>query len=499
MIKRILLASLMLFASILSSLLPAFPASAASLYDTAYQPTDEIHEYYPFGSYQCPTKTDLSTSWSSYITDESKWQFGQTTWAPAMKQSLQNAFAHGRWGVSMTLNNNGATDGNHIAQVTVFWTEDTSLSLEWLSDGGTKYVRTNSVKAAIITCAKLYSGGNDQPLALPVEWDGTTIVPRQVMVSNSNPYSPSGAYDTVTKNFFVYTDHPNYPPDYAGPSIPASHNPKPDFYVPYILNVDDKKLTIAPKPADTGGKCWKWASTLVKKGTSTSDNFADWEVISETDYLASNEPAELKARDYGNDYAIGMMPYNCDAPAVPISDSYNLKLERIFPLKIDGSSYILDSDDLNCDNGGICEQPSPYEDCSTYGTDLIGGLGCVMRNFGVFLRSLFVTLFVPTPGFLKDYFTEFKEFINTKFGFLIWPLTWSVDFVSAFFNGVNGTNNICNWSFGNIFNSDFKLNFCSLEQNFPTAFNTARYMIQAFTVFVLVSGLYTHYRRTLKT
>jgi hypothetical protein len=297
----------------------------------------------------------------------------------------------------------------------------------------------------------------------------------------------------------VASDHIIYPSDYSGFPLPSSFTPKPDFYVPYILNVDDKNVTVSPKTIDTGGKCWKWASTLVKKGASTSDNLGDWEVISETDYLASNEPAHLRAKDYGTDYAIGMLAYDCDAPAAKISDLYNLKLERVFPLKIDGSSYVLDSANLNCDNGGVCEEPSPYEDCSTYGTDLIGGLGCIFRNFGVFLRSLFITLFVPSSGFIKDYFTQFKDFITTKLGFLVWPLQWAVGFINAFFDGLDGTNNICSWSFGNLFNSDLKLNFCSLEQNFPTPFNTVRYMIQAFTVFGLISGLYAHYRRLIHT
>lgn len=491
-ITRILAALLILFTSVSSVLLSSKMAGAASIYDDYYHRTEAIKvNGNNYGGNTCSDQ-DISANWSSYILDKSKWL--NPTYNGNADVSLQNAFDHGRWGVSMSNQWGGS---GYYTSVSVFWTEDTSLAVNWNAADERIEVNGNQVHAITISSRLIVFGNGD---CTPIAW-GHYQVPFTV-VSTKKPFvnSPASANEAGgTTNLFIYSDHYNYPSGYAGPQIPDSFTPKPDFYVPYILNVDDKNITVTPKPIDSGGKCWKWASTLKKQGTSSSNNFFDWETIQATDYLASNAPAELRAREYGNDYAIGMLAYDCDAPAAKISDSYNLMLSRVYPLKVDGSSYILDSDDLNCENGGVCEEPSPYEDCAAFGADIIGGLGCVMRNFGVFLRSLFMTLFVPSPGFFKDYFSDFKSFIDTKFGFLIWPLTFAVDFVNAFFNGVNGTNNICNWSFGNLFNSDFKLNFCSLEQNFPTAFNTARYMIQAFTVFVLISGLYSHYRRLLKT
>jgi|GEM_PF-4163956 len=493
--------ALLLVSSLVCSLLSSPLANAASALDANYQNIDNISTFSNVGSFAC-ANTDISSSWSSYITDSSKWSNPGSASDPTSEMSrartsFQAALSSGRWGVSQhseyVANSSRGTSGS-FRVVQVFWTEDNSLALTWQTDGGID-VTGSGVHSISIGCGNVVFGNSSDN---PVAWaySGAT------RISNSTPFHATPTTNAEAygiANFFVYTDHPNYPTGYGGIQIPSSFTPKADFYVPYNLNVDDKNITVTPKSVNTGGKCWKWAATLIKKGTSTSDNLADWEVISETDYLASNEPAHLRAKDYGTDYAIGMLAYDCDAPAPKISDSYNLKLERISPLKVDGSSYVLDSDNLNCDSGGVCEEPSPYENCSTYGTDLIGGLGCVMRNFGVFLRSLFVTLFVPTPGFLKDYFSSFKDFITTKLGFLVWPLQWAIDFINAFFNGLNGTNNICSWSFGNIFNSDFKLNFCSLEQNFPSVFNTARYMIQGLTVFVLISGLYTHYRRLIHT
>lgn len=482
MIKRIFLSCLILFSTVSSALLlESPPVYAASDYGISQTDTLII------GGDQCPAKSqNIANSWGSILSSNGGVPLSyKNTWnyvnnyessrqqLDSFSELFSDRLAEGSgWAVSY---NTYGTFGSRPS-VTIYVSESSNSNFT---------VTQNSIDSSSNMQYRSFAynpAGDCRWQAL--RYSGST---GSIYVDADNPI------------FLLASDNVSYPVDYIGPEIRKSFTPKPDFYVPYILNIDDKKLTITPKPIDTGGKCWKWASTLVKKGSSTSENFADWEVVAETDYLSSNEPAELKVSEYGNDYAIGMLAYNCDAPAAPISDSYNLKLERIFPLKVDGSSYILDSDDMGCEAGGICEPPSPFEDCATYGADLIGGIGCQIRNFGVLLRSLFITLFVPSPGFFKDYFTEFKDFINAKLGFLIWPVTWSVDFVSAFFNGVNGTNNICNWSFGNIFNNDFKLNFCSLEQHFPTAFNTARYMIQAFTVFMLVSGLYGHYRRILRT
>lgn len=168
-------------------------------------------------------------------------------------------------------------------------------------------------------------------------------------------------------------------------------------------------------------------------------------------------------------------------------------------LPIDGSTINGDTKEGECDTSGFCTPPSPYKDCSTFGLDIGGYIGCLIGNFQIWFVATLKALFVPSAAFMEKYFHDFRSFIEGKFGFLVWPLTFAYDFVHSFFDGLNGTNNICAWSFGNVFSSDFKLNFCALEQNFPSAFNTARYMIQAFTVFVLISGLYTHYRRTIKT
>ena len=486
MIKRIFLSCLILFSTVSSALLfGVSSANAAS--DYGIRITDSIHLGGTTSAGTCDLH-EMSTQWAEFMSTDTnnQWSY-KNTWnyqsnydnARASLDSFASRFADrlasgSGWAVQQGPGSDpGAGDYIRI------YTFDSDAELE-VHDG---YITATGNFKSVSFMINPNAGCRFQM------WD----------YQDSTTFFSISPINDAHPIFLVATDNITYPSDYTGPQIPASFTPKSDFYIPYFLNVDDKKVTVTPKQVDTGGKCWQWASTIVKKGDSTSDNLGDWEVIDETDYLASNEPAEMRVQEYGTDYAIGMLAYDCPPPNAKISDVYDLKLERIFPLKIDGSSYVLDSDDLNCENEGLCEEPSPYEDCSTYGADLIGGLGCVMRNFGVFLRSLFITLFVPTPGFLKDYFTDFKDFITAKLGFLVWPLQWAIDFVNAFFDGLSGTNSICSWSFGNIFNSDFKLNFCSLEQNFPSAFNTARHMIQAFTVFVLISGLYTHYRRTIKT
>lgn len=201
-------------------------ANAASVYDGAYQRTDEAYQYWPFGNYQCPTPTNLSSNWAGYILDESKWQFGQTTFMPQLKNSLETALDSGRWGVSFRKSGNGATDGRYIGDVVVFWTEDTSLSLDWIDGGSTKYVYTNpEVYSATITCAKIYQGGNDQPVAFPtLGWNGVALQQGAVEVSNSVNFD-ANPWNATTYNLFAYTNYPNYPVGYEGELIPSEYTP----------------------------------------------------------------------------------------------------------------------------------------------------------------------------------------------------------------------------------------------------------------------------------
>lgn len=110
----------------------------------------------------------------------------------------------GRWGVSQTKN----TLSPNADFITVFWIEDTSLSLTWYA--GQLYA--DNVYSLRIECNNTMS---QAPFASATNYSGATLTAHSVQVSNSDAQSPY----TDIFNYFVYTDYPNYPTGYAGSNI----------------------------------------------------------------------------------------------------------------------------------------------------------------------------------------------------------------------------------------------------------------------------------------
>lgn len=181
-------------------------ANAASIYDTAFLQTDELIVSQD-RSWDCDP-LDITHDWADYINSESRWVLGQSTWAPEIRTSFQNALNNGRWGVSL---DSVSFSGQAVASI--YWTEDDSLTLDW-QDG--TLVTTYAYNANIV-CSDQYSGGDEKYTIFPNGWDGTKLNKTLVTVSNTN-----GAQ---VKNLFFYGDT-NLPAGYEG-IIPRDTPPEP--------------------------------------------------------------------------------------------------------------------------------------------------------------------------------------------------------------------------------------------------------------------------------
>lgn len=535
MIKRILLACLIIFSTVSSALL--FGVSSASAADYSLQITDTLQLGGTDSAGTCDL-VDMSQQWNALGGDyyyQNAWNYQNGNDAQTMtdfftefQQKLDNGDKSG-WAVAQLpmWQTTGQPDDYHKMIRIYLFPKDTHFTMNTTyrfdADQPVKYIDYY-----------LNPGGNCR-----LQYWQPTLQTKWYI-----NFSPA-------KFFLFASDNITYAEDYTGPEIPAIANSGVVINPASKYVVQNKDLKLyndllnddLPVPygrtgaANNGASCgidgqdsrYKAAflydcdettNDLPKFYGTNREVLIKYTIRNEAGDILKEETTDLFSspeytfEDYG-DYTVQVVfQFKDDGSALPDHlkvDDYNYKFGKVtFALKIDGSNYYSNTHGgthefpTECTTVGadtICESPTidPYEDCSIYGTDLIAGFSCVMRNFGVFLKLLFTSLFVPSSSFLKEYFNDFKTFITQKFGFLVWPLTFAYNFVNAFFDGLSGTHAICGWSFGNLFNRDFKLNFCSLEQNFPSAFNTARYMIQAFTVFVLISGLYNHYRRTIKT
>jgi hypothetical protein len=174
-------------------------AMAASIYDQAYRVTNSISlSNTASGSRGACVRLDYSTNWATLFDQASNPHSGQQAVISDLKNSYSIAVESGRIGVSMFDVSSDGYSGIHI-----FWTEDSSLILNWEGNQNWSTV--------------MPSGNNVKSIAFVTQavWLGN---------SNCNPYVPfalslrplstdsSGDY----KNFFVNTNSPNYPNSYEG-------------------------------------------------------------------------------------------------------------------------------------------------------------------------------------------------------------------------------------------------------------------------------------------
>lgn len=204
--------------STVSTLFGVDIAKAASAYDNAYHTTDILQVRNADTSPTCTTQ-DITSNYTDYILDDSKWVTGAPydSYRENAQTSFLNAIDHGRWGVSQTKN----TLSPNADYVTVFWTENTSLSLDWYTSG----VYFNSAYSLRIECSNINS---QQPFVSATSYSGANLTLHSGLMS----YDPSASAFTDVYNYFIYSDNLNIPVGYDGEDIrqtPPLPPVQPDF------------------------------------------------------------------------------------------------------------------------------------------------------------------------------------------------------------------------------------------------------------------------------
>lgn len=200
-------------------------------------------------------------------------------------------------------------------------------------------------------------------------------------------------------------------------------------------------------------------------------------------YVPVNDPYEFTFPSTGHYKLLVAYDFPSFVPKPANPEEGELKYLPVgFPLNIDGSSY--NGSTIDCLNG-VCPEPTPYEDCSTYGTDIVGGLGCQFRNFGVLIQTVITNLFVPNPTFLKSYQENLTGFFNEKLGFL----ATSVGFVGTFFTNIinSATTPQCVIeSNDTLFGVQPRFDVCVLQSIYAPAF----YAMQVLIIGITCVGLF---------
>lgn len=204
-----------LLALLMFAFCPVAYAHAVSTYDDFYHTTDQLM----VGSEVC-TDVDLTYSLEQHITNPANWSYNSSTqyqWIQDETESLETAITSGSWGVSQMFGHNTNGGMNLFGAAVVFWTEDSSMRLQWgMSNGGeVKAYSTNGSSALhslIIQNEGLRFG--DSRCGVKVMPYGSSGLLSTYVQSTPTVYG-----DRVLSNLFTSMDTIIYPSGYEGQFI----------------------------------------------------------------------------------------------------------------------------------------------------------------------------------------------------------------------------------------------------------------------------------------
>lgn len=205
-------------------------ALATSVYDNNYTTTSTLTVGATAYGVGCDD-TDVTSSWTSYILDSSKWRAGSDL--STARSSLSAALAdeaYGQWGASQFTQVHGPNNGNGYSKyINIYWSQDPSTHLDWTTngwDGGSfpynavMYSGSN-VNVATIRCSDDYYGDNNpEPVVI-----GTYLNQPTAGIISTKPNQACGwqAGQIViwcwASNLLIYNTNKNLPQGYQGPEV----------------------------------------------------------------------------------------------------------------------------------------------------------------------------------------------------------------------------------------------------------------------------------------
>lgn len=458
-----------IFSTIFSVLLSVFSplvTNATSAYDNWYQTTDTLEIQDTANTCDLQTVND---GWLDTMLDVEKWVQWHypvsKTDTENRQASFVNAIHNGRWAVSQVYES--ATK----KYIYVTWTETPNLQVNFYSGvGGVSLSSSGTLNRVTIGCPKAVGHNSTEP-----------------MVYNFSP-STAGRVsnpDGSVKNYFAYADVINYPESYSGLPIRTNFSQASPYTPAFAYVVDDLNITGIICTNDNQCRLPIESSNL---GAQLRIKNSDGEIIYTKNYNfrdKADSSLEYNFPSYG-DYILEI-DWQALIPAIFPSDVevHTLKL----PITVDGSTYASGTGTQNCDDEGNCEAVSLYEDCDA--TDIL----CHIRNGIVAVKSLLISLFVPSSSYLTNKLSSLKQTVQDKFGILFFPFSFLIDLFTALSSASSScafsSTSIPGVTMGNtLFGKPVNLNVCSAETYFPGIYNIVTFFIRLVTVSALILALY---------
>lgn len=446
--------------------------SAASVYDNIVHNTSTLSVTSPNGQHNQSVRDDADDTWLEIILSDNQpnanARCGQT-----FQDSLSRAYNsdQGQYSVSQFQ----WSENRRLVYVT--WKEEPpELEMDFVltnQDQGIGYLRLK---------------GQQNYAQLEMQDDGSLLwqcgVGSNSGIASNNEVLP-GIYDGylyVVKNYKFLA-----PDGYEGNLPPSGNPPSTEIRPVGVYRVENRSFNITSAKSlqqiiRENGVLYQlngYLTYYVYKCTDgTYDNCS--ELVYSQDNLIESDQFNYVFPETGH-YVVSYgytFPGPVPKPVNPPSGEFTYP-PMSYQLNIDGSSYIGQPGQEGCIDG-LCPAPSPYEDCSEYGTDIIGGIGCQVRNFQVWLRVTLTGLFAPSPGFMKEYQENLTSFFNEKLGFLATSVGFIGNTFTTIINSASQTKCTVTPD-GTFFGSRFTIDVCKFQEIFPAGFAVLQNIIVGIT------------------
>ncbi|MGB4762743.1 MAG: hypothetical protein WBP12_05315 [Candidatus Saccharimonas sp.] len=153
--------------------------------------------------------------------------------------------------------------------------------------------------------------------------------------------------------------------------------------------------------------------------------------------------------------------------------------DTIVSLEIDGSAFSGSTTGSTCDENDVCAsvEQSPYEDCSIYGTDVFGFIGCMFGNF----QKWVIWLIIPDVGRISAHLDQMSDKFKDSLGILWAPFDFIISTFQLFAGTVvNPTGTYCNIGNLSMFGSPAApMEICRWRDQFPQLWSLMQGAIQA--------------------
>lgn len=132
-------------------------------------------------------------------------------------------------------------------------------------------------------------------------------------------------------------------------------------------------------------------------------------------------------------------------------------------------------------------------------TNAVSGVQSAFARWFTDITTFVYNIFVPDPTTMAGIWTDFSNYMNTKLGFLLYPLTFFTNLFTSFGDaGTSCSATSCVVYSGNFMHGNFSIDFATIPHYFPTLWIAMQTIIVGITVYELLLAVKRRYIKVVR-